>query len=428
MKRLFTAAIVFVFSFGLLVSPAIASDHGPISLLPKSPAKARASAQDAPSLRSLARLQSYSLFARQKTSLHSLSSRSFTSGGTNISTAPELPPYPNNNDASGTVTAGGNADDVYLFYLEAGGEIDFSLNAAPGSALNLYVYSPYATDVTADNPIGGNESQLYPAALSFVAPVDGYYYVDVWAASGSASYTLGYELSNSPNDELPGVALTTSPITHWMDQDWDYDDVWAVPLLGGDKLTATVGTYAGGAYQSSDLDVDLYLYGSNATSVFPHKSPDNPGLLAWDAENGNVDSLSFVAPYNGTFYLDAMVYSGWGASNVAWTVTPVRPSVKRTPSGSSLTYKRKHGSAKFTLSARFTDQFGLPIRGISVYLQKSSNGRSWKNFVRATTNSNGTAAVKVTAKKKGRVYFRWYRAATATSKLAKANAQKVTIK
>ena len=43
-------------------------------------------------------------------------------------------------------------------------------------------------------------------------------------------------------------------------------------------------------------------------------------------------------------------------------------------------------------------------------------------------STGGSAAATITAKKKGVTYYRWYRPATSTSKLAYSGSQKVTIK
>jgi hypothetical protein len=141
-----------------------------------------------------------------------------------------------------------------------------------------------------------------------------------------------------------------------------------------------------------------------------------------------IEKITYKAPAAGTYYVDIYDYTGDGTAALSWSVNPVRPSIKRTPSASKLTYYRVGGVAKFSLSARFVDQFGLPIKGARVYLQTSANAKSWKNSFKGTTNGNGYSGWNFIAKKKGSLYARWYRPATSTSKSAATAAQKVTIK
>jgi hypothetical protein len=102
-------------------------------------------------------------------------------------------------------------------------------------------------------------------------------------------------------------------------------------------------------------------------------------------------------------------------------------TIKRYPGGSSAVFKRKHGVAKFTLSATFTTD-GKRIGKELVYLQSSTNGSKWKAFATLTTTSAGVASKDFKVKKKSTVYYRWYCPETAVHLEAYTSKQKVVVK
>ena len=351
-------------------------------------------------------------------------------GGTNISDVVELP-WPSNLP-SGTVDASSHPDDVYMFYLEKGGEMIFHLDlATPGSQVALRLYSPAANDITVDSPLLADTSFSYPTNDGFIATANGYYYIDVHAVTGGSAYTMDYDWYPAPNDDISvnGVIapkITASPVSNWLDIDWNFDDVYRVPLHSGDKLSLSLSPIT--AYSSSDVDLGLFLYGPSATDIYPHNT-SNLGMVAYSTQDAPaVESVTYTALTTGNYFVDVSAYKGWGPSNLVWSVNPIRPSISPTPAAAKLTYKRKKGVAKFTLGARFTSQVGLPIKSVSVYLQTSSNGKKWKSTYSLSTNSNGASSKTISAKKKGVTYYRWYRAASSTSKSATSSTQKVTIK
>jgi hypothetical protein len=101
--------------------------------------------------------------------------------------------------------------------------------------------------------------------------------------------------------------------------------------------------------------------------------------------------------------------------------------ISRSPSAGTVTYKRKKGSAKFTLKATLTGIYG-PYAGSPVWLQYSSNGKTgWKN-IKLSTNSAGVVSRTITAKKKATTYYRWYTPATSAHTAAQSKNQKVVVK
>ena len=92
----------------------------------------------------------------------------------------------------------------------------------------------------------------------------------------------------------------------------------------------------------------------------------------------------------------------------AFAKTVKTASIARTPNKSTVTYTRKHGVAKFALSAVIKGWGGKAVTSHYVYLQSSKNGRAWSNTYKLKTSSTGKAskAFKVTTKRVR--YYRWY--------------------
>lgn len=346
-----------------------------------------------------------------------------TVGGNGIADAVELPTAV---PVTGAVDSASHPDDVYWFYLEAGATIYFSLDATAGTNTELWLYPPTATALDA-SAIGGSVSHVFPQYPYFTATTAGYYYVDVFSgASGSSPYSLDYFI-DSPDNDIPGVAIGASPVYSWLEYNWDWDEVYRLPLKAGDRLTLALDAVASG-YNTPDFNNSLFVYGPSATAIYDGEGYRLAGVASSSQPAPATESISYYAPVSGNYYVDVYNVAGKGYSALTWSVNPIRPGFSRTPTKSALTYKRKKGRAVFTLGSRCTNQFALPVKSAFVYLQTSSNGKKWKNKLRLTTNANGAVAAKVTAKKKGKTYFRWYRPATSTSKAAYSGAQKVTIK
>ena len=369
-------------------------------------------------------------FALQGFRLTGTGSRALASGGgANIVTAQQLPLWIDGFDLdsdapSGTVDAVTHPHDVYQFFLEKGAVIDFYLNPmTTGSQVALKIFDPSATDVTADTPVLADMSYAYPHDIDYTAPEAGFYSVDVDAVNGASFYTLEYWWGHN-NDEIPGVPITASPVIGTMQDPWNWDDVHRFPLKKGDRLSLSLSPVAN-SFDTANFDVDLFLDGPSTTSVAPWDST-NSGIVAHSAHSAPaVESITYKAPKSGTYYADVNDYSGQGVSALSWSVNPVRPGIARVPSGAKLSAK---AGSSIALGATFTDQFHVALPAYSVYLQSSSNNKTWKNFKHLTTAPNGRVGVAVTSKKKGVVYVRWARLKTSTNAATYSASQKLTYK
>ena len=97
-----------------------------------------------------------------------------------------------------------------------------------------------------------------------------------------------------------------------------------------------------------------------------------------------------------------------GATTTLNTAMTITPSLTRSPTGSSKTYKRKRGRAKYTLGATVKGAGAIPMAGIRVRLQRSANGRTkWKTAGTYTSNSAGKVAKSFSSKRRSTYYYRW---------------------
>ena len=84
-------------------------------------------------------------------------------------------------------------------------------------------------------------------------------------------------------------------------------------------------------------------------------------------------------------------------------------SLTRSPSQSTKTYKRTHGKVSYTLAATVKGIGSVPVGGVLVYLQRSTNGKTgWKNSGAVmSSNAAGRVSRAFTSKKRSTYYYRW---------------------
>jgi len=106
-----------------------------------------------------------------------------------------------------------------------------------------------------------------------------------------------------------------------------------------------------------------------------------------------------------------------------------KPVLSRTPAGTSRSYKRRRGVAKFSMSLKVRDIGGDPIKGAKVKLQRfSTSSYTWKTYATLTTGSTGVARKNFSSKKRGTKYYRWYVPATGTHYSRTTSEQRIIIK
>jgi len=208
-----------------------------------------------------------------------------------------------------------DVDDVYRIELNPGQKITASIITDRGNEFYLYLFSPGSTDVQEDFPLTGTEGIDYPESFTYVVPSDGggTYYLDAYAASGKGSYTISYAITTaSPDDNIPGVPIPVSPISEYLNENTDLDDVFRIDLNSGERFVATLIAHSG-------TDFDLYLFPPGSRDIWT----DEP--VAWAESDKYPDKLSYIVPQgkSGTYYLDVYGFSGEGNYNIFYSTETV---------------------------------------------------------------------------------------------------------
>ncbi len=282
-----------------------------------------------------------------------------------------LPPSP----VTGTVSAISDPDDVFSVDLSAGDELTLQLAGAPGSDFDLYIFGPGNTTVDGSEPsLEQAVGQSYPERLTYVATTAGRYYVDVYAYAGSGGYTLTHALTSaSADDQIPGVVAPPSPIRGNLDEDFDYDDVYAVRLAAGQQLTARLDA-------GVNTDYDLYLFGPGATDV----GSDDPVAVSYGTEYP--ERVTYIASEPGTYYVDVYAYEGAGPYDVAYSVGPATAALTRL----QLTADKPVGAIDVSLAATLTSG-GTPLANAPVTFEGFVYD-SWRTVAFRRTDAAGVAS------------------------------------
>ena len=128
---------------------------------------------------------------------------------------------------------------------------------------------------------------------------------------------------------------------------------------------------------------------------------------------------------------DRVVWSGrYGGSWQIYRAKRItRPSITRSPSPSTLTVYRHDGVARYTLAATLRDRDGTLVAGKRVYLQTSSDGRTWRNTYRTLrTNRLGQVSKSFTKLRRMTLYYRWYAPSSPGYRRAYTAGQRVRVR
>jgi hypothetical protein len=209
-------------------------------------------------------------------------------------TAYPLPALP----VTGTLDISHQSDFYYLD-LAAGQCITLYLEGDPGTDFDLGLLDSDTTLVAA------SVATDYPELIAYKIPTSGAgtHYVWVNWYSGAGEYSLKYGIDN--DSQLPGTTLRfpATPVGGMLDSDTDLFDSYSVYLYAGQTFTAVLDGAAG-----SDFDLELYPPGTTShLAVWPVAD-------TW-ASAAYPDTLTYVAPTTGTYYLVARTWldtgTGW---------------------------------------------------------------------------------------------------------------------
>ena len=230
----------------------------------------------------------------------------------------------------GSVSATGDHDDVYAVSLTKGEYLDLSLTAPVGTDFDVILFSPTATtidntDPDYESPVAWLLEDTYPERVIYQADQDGTYYVDIWAFTGSGTYTLTWSIvSGAADDDIPGVALPSSPVNGSFDTVYDWRDVYSTSLVADQVFELDLTGDAG-------ADFDMYLWGSETTSVV--NVGQTPFLAESAGDSTPDESISYLVPPggDGTHYVEILdfFYGATGGGDYTLTWKKSTPDVAR---------------------------------------------------------------------------------------------------
>lgn len=219
--------------------------------------------------------------------------------------------------------------DVYTVPLAAGTRLTVLLQGPAQLSCEAYLYDPFVLDADVVSASAGTIGDTYPKMMTFDVPAGagGDYHLAIDAWSGSGTYTVTYwscPVPSGPDDDIPGVLPTVSPIADTLDAMNDRDDVYRVALAADQRLVATLNGPA-------TADFDVYLYSPGAGSIALS--------LPMGGSAGPSSSESYVfdvpAGQAGVYYLVVHCASGSGPYSLSWSVSAVPAGVWETRSSAA---------------------------------------------------------------------------------------------
>ncbi|MCP1126249.1 S8 family serine peptidase [Bacillus sp. 3103sda1] len=112
----------------------------------------------------------------------------------------------------------------------------------------------------------------------------------------------GSAVNYQPDNEIPGITFPGTSVSDTVNSSTDLDDVYSMKLQKGEKVTITLSGATG-------TDFDIYLYNPTAKTV-----KSSAGIVAYSEKSGtSSESFTYVAPEDGTYYLDVYAYKGSGS-------------------------------------------------------------------------------------------------------------------
>ncbi|PEQ95953.1 hypothetical protein CN481_03010 [Bacillus sp. AFS006103] len=244
------------------------------------------------------------------TKLSSLTGKTVTGGLINAGAAVsididgEIPGVPlKGTSVSSTLNTSTDKDDVYSINLLKGEKITVSLTGALGTDFDIYLYDKSAKTVSSSAGIlaysekAGTSSESF----SFFAPSDGTYYLDVYAYSGSGSYTASVKY---------GV---TAGI---------YEDINSSLNFAGNWVKVATTNASGGSYKvvnESGASVQLVFNGTGISYNALKDSSHGLGRVTLDGVAYNIDLFSTTSIYKALVFSKTGLTAGRHVLKIEWT-------------------------------------------------------------------------------------------------------------
>ncbi|OKL35222.1 S8 family serine peptidase [Domibacillus mangrovi] len=177
--------------------------------------------------------------------------------------------------------------------------LDYS--AAYGYKSGTSMATPHVSGVAA--LIASHSPSLTPLAIKSTimqtsTEYNSLYYYSQTGGLINAGKAVGY----SPDNDIPGLPLSGQHTAGTLHATEDLDDVFAVTLDAKEKIKLDLTGASG-------TDFDLYLFNPAAQTV--HTSQN---IIAYSEQAGtSTESIEFIAPHDGTYYIDVYAYAGNGS-------------------------------------------------------------------------------------------------------------------
>lgn len=274
---------------------------------------------------------------------------------------------------TGTLDPVTDMDDVYAITLAAGDKLAVRLNGDAGTLFAAGLFPPTATDVMVDEPVVWAGDGVYPSEFTYVVHTPGVYFIDLYSAGGLAgNYTLQYEIQPvGPDDEIPGVALPSSPATGTLAMYGDIDDVFSIALSSGESARFTMTGDPG-------TDFDLYAYSPTATVVWT-----DPTIADSDQANIYPEIMTLSPGAAGTYYFDVHAFSGTGEYTFSYergALTAMSISGPKSTAWNTST----------AINGVLSEAGVGPLAGREVRIEQMAAGASaWTLVATSTTDVNG---------------------------------------
>jgi len=182
------------------------------------------------------------------------------------------PPSPINGSIDDSV----DTDDVYALNLNSGQTLTAGINGPPGSDLWLLLYAPSAVSVwPPDSPVVYTNSGDYPRTFTYTAAESGTFYLDVYAAAGSGSYSVTYSIT-SPSPPPSDVTPPTTRLLNLTTTGWVNHDVTLTLQAGDDRSGVQRTEYKLGAAAWTAYAGPITIT-SEGENLLSYRSVDNAG-------------------------------------------------------------------------------------------------------------------------------------------------------
>jgi hypothetical protein len=261
-----------------------------------------------------------------------------------------------------------------------------------------YYLNPAGTSVAA------REAAVDAAAASWNAAGSGFRFSDLGLSSTepTRNYVNEVTWANGMPDGVIGTAWS------WWDASGD--------MTESDIKFSNTFSWGDGSPGSGTMDVQ---------SIAAHELGHWLRLLDQYASGDSSKIMYGIGAYNQR----KRMLSAGDTLGIRWLYPAIAPSVTKSPTPSTLTYRRKKGVARWTLAAMLRWPGGAAQPGQRVYLQSSANGRTkWKTLYRLTTNSGGKVSRTLSSKKRATTYYRWYVQPSPRTAATIVGKQKIVVK